>query len=88
MNELAKIALGRVAAVERVVAVLIAAHPAPEALSEAWRAIAPGMREDLHAEFAKAPEFLRAALAALDRFDRTMQRAHAATAPGGAPTDH
>ena len=86
--ELAKIALGRIAAVERVVAVLIATHPTPEVLSEAWQALAPGMREDLHAEFAKDPEFLQAALAALDRFDRHVQRVVGATAPAAAPTDH
>lgn len=88
MEELTKIALGRIAAVERVVAILMATHPAPEALAQAWRELAPGMSADLRAEFANDPQFLRAALAAMDRFDRNMQRVHAATAPSEAPTDH
>lgn len=80
MEDPANIALGRIAAIERVMAVIIATHPAAEALAAAWRQCAPGLREDLHVEFSEDPAFLLAALAAVDRFDRHIQRVHAATA--------
>lgn len=87
MEKLARVALGRIAAVERVCAVIIATHPAPEALAEAWQALSPGWREDLQHEYADDPDFLGAAMKALDRFDHHIARV-AAKHPSGGPKNH
>ena len=87
MDNVAKIALGRVAAIERVAAVLILTHPAPDAFRAAWKELGPALRQDLERDFQDDPHFLQAALAAMDRFDRTVQRVHAASAPPGSPTN-
>lgn len=89
MADKASIALGRIAALERVVALLIASHPTPDALSSAWQGVMPGWREEMREEYADDPDFLRAAMAALDRFERHIQRIAAAAMPqGAAPSSH
>lgn len=86
-----KIALGKLAVLERMVGVLIATHPEPELLHEAWSTLAPRFAQDLRKRFSLPTDkpFHDAASALMGQLTRTVQHAAAqANRKPGAPSNH
>ena len=82
MNKRAAIALGRIAATERIVGALIATHPNPKVLHELWTQLT----QDVHEELSNpaADDFHRAYQDALrkamNRFEEVLRAAVTAQA--------
>lgn len=78
------IALGRIAAIERVIGALIATHSTPHVLAAMWTEVCPQWREDLKIQYPSTDDaaLVKATGLALDRFEQSI---HASAAVRGIP---